>query len=48
MSPQQLKTFEQLNRLFEKGQAEPKQIKELSELLAMLNTERVPSQTLTF
>lgn len=41
MSPQQLIIFQQLNRLFEKGEANPKQIRQLSELLASLNTGNI-------
>jgi hypothetical protein len=37
MSPAQLKTLQQLSELFEDGLAGPKQIKQLSELLAEIN-----------
>lgn len=37
MSPEQLKTLQQLSQLFEDGLAGPKQIKQLSELLAEIN-----------
>lgn len=37
MSPEQLKTLQQLSQLFESGAAGPKQIKQLSELLAEIN-----------
>lgn len=47
MSPQQLIKFQQLNRLFEQGQAQPKQIKQLSELLANMNTDKIPPTSLT-
>ena len=37
MSPEQLRTLQKLSRLFEEGRAGPKQIKQLSELLATIN-----------
>jgi hypothetical protein len=37
VSPEQLKTLQKLSRLFEEGVAGPKQIKQLSELLADIN-----------
>jgi hypothetical protein len=37
MSPEQLRTLQKLNRLFEDGRAGPRQIKELSELFATIN-----------
>jgi hypothetical protein len=37
MSPEQLKNLQQLSQLFENGLAGPKQIKQLSQLLADIN-----------
>lgn len=37
MSPEQLKTLQKLNQLFEDGAASPKHIKQLSALLAEIN-----------
>jgi len=37
MSPEQLRTLQNLSRLFEDGRAGPRQIKQLSELLATIN-----------
>ncbi|WP_448569642.1 hypothetical protein [Thalassotalea ganghwensis] len=37
MSPEQLAKLRQLSELFEQGSAGPEQIKELSELLAVIN-----------
>ena len=37
MSPEQLKTLQQLSQLFEEGFAGPKQVKQLSALLAEIN-----------
>ncbi|MGB1262043.1 MAG: hypothetical protein ACPG52_03940 [Cognaticolwellia sp.] len=37
MSPEQLKTLQQLSQLFEAGAAGPSQIKQLSALLAEIN-----------
>ncbi len=42
MSPEQLKTLQQLSRLFEDGLAGPEQIKQLSELLASINHHARP------
>lgn len=39
MSPEQLKTLQKLNRLFEEGAAGPKHIKKLSALLAEINQQ---------
>lgn len=48
MSPQQLVMFQQLSRLFESGQAQPNQIKELQELLAVLNHDKMPPASFSF
>ena len=37
MSPEQLKTLQQLSQLFEEGAAGPLQVKQLSALLAEIN-----------
>ncbi len=37
MSPEQLQTLQKLSQLFEDGLAGPKQVKQLSELLAEIN-----------
>jgi len=37
MSPEQLRTLQKLSQLFEDGCAGPRQIKQLSELLATIN-----------
>jgi len=37
MSPEQLKTLQQLSQLFEEGSAAPKHVKQLSALLAEIN-----------
>jgi len=37
MSPEQLKTLQELSQLFENGAASPKHIKQLSALLADIN-----------
>tara|TARA_R110000737_G_scaffold113384_1_gene146523 strand:- start:1056 stop:1220 length:165 start_codon:yes stop_codon:yes gene_type:complete len=37
MSPEQLKTLQQLSQLFEEGSAGPMQVKQLSVLLAEIN-----------
>lgn len=47
MSPEQLKTLQKLNRLFEEGSAGPTQIKKLSVLLAEINQQvNFPEDTL--
>mgnify|MGYP001040968338 CR=1 FL=1 len=43
MSPEQLKQLQKLSRLFEEGIAGPDQIKQLSELLAMINNHEEDS-----
>jgi len=40
MSPEQLRTLQKLSYLFEDGCAGPRQIKQLSELLATINQSR--------
>ena len=47
MSPEQLKTLQKLSKLFEEGLAGPSQIKQLSELLAIIN-QRQDEQCLDF
>ena len=44
MSPEQLKTLQQLSQLFEEGLAGPEQIKQLSELLASINHHLDPEK----
>jgi len=44
MSPEQLKKLQALSQLFEEGQAGPSQIKQLSELLAVINRRRENSE----
>lgn len=39
MSPEQLKMLQELSQIFEQGRAGPKQIKELSDLLALINRQ---------
>lgn len=48
MSPEQLKNLAELSRLFEEGMAGPKQIKELSELLAEINQLEDKTQAFPF
>lgn len=45
MSPEQLKTLQQLSELFEAGLAGPDQIKQLSELLATINRRKDSSES---
>lgn len=45
MSPEQLKTLQQLSALFEAGLAGPDQIKQLSELLATINQHRESNES---
>jgi len=47
MSPEQLKTLQKLSQLFEEGRAGPTQIKQLSELLALINRQEVIIDPLT-
>ena len=42
MSSQKSVMFEHLSRVFERDQAHPDQIKQLSDLLAVLNINKVP------
>lgn len=44
MSPEQLKQLQNLSRLFEQGTAGPSQIKQLSELLALINNHEENSE----
>ncbi|MEW6995256.1 hypothetical protein AADZ84_13425 [Colwelliaceae bacterium MEBiC 14330] len=37
MSPKQLKTLQELSQVFSQGKANPKQIQQLSDLLAQIN-----------
>lgn len=40
MSPDQLRALKQLRQLFEEGRANPEQIKQLSDLLSLINQQR--------
>ncbi|WDE11202.1 hypothetical protein [Thalassomonas haliotis] len=40
MSPDQLRALKQLRQLFEEGRANPQQIKQLSDLLSLINQQR--------
>ena len=44
MSPEQLKKLQALSQLFEEGEAGPSQIKQLSELLAVINRRQENSE----
>ena len=44
MSPEQLITLQKLSRLFEDGHAGPDQIKQLSELLSIINHHSDPAE----
>jgi len=46
MSPEQLVTLQKLNRLFEEGLAGPEQIKQLSELLSIINHHKGPQDAI--
>lgn len=48
MSPEQLQILQRLSKLFEEGLADPSQIKELSALLAEINTNQIENETLPF
>lgn len=39
MSPDQLRALQQLRQLFEEGRANPHQIKQLSDLLSLINQQ---------
>jgi hypothetical protein len=47
MSPEQLKVLQHLSRLFEDGVAGPRQIKELSALLAEINKSNIQGDMFT-
>lgn len=40
MSPEQLKMLQNLSQMFEEGRAGPTQIKQLSELLSLINQQQ--------
>lgn len=48
MSPEQLKQLQKLSQLFEEGLAGPKQIKELTDLLATINHHQDLSESQPF
>ncbi|MEW6989049.1 hypothetical protein AADZ91_00055 [Colwelliaceae bacterium 6441] len=48
MSPEQLITLKNLSQLFKDGVAGPDQIKQLSELLALINNHTIPIEQDTF
>ncbi len=48
MSPAQLKALQELSQIFSQGKANPKQIQQLSTLLAQINRHEYESQYETY
>lgn len=47
MSPEQFKVLQKLRQLFEEGRANPNHIKQLSELLSLINQQKPENNDLT-